>query len=50
MLHLLDIGHDFFLCEFLRRLPDQDMLFAEIFRGKYFVGRPGFQQKAATGD
>jgi len=34
MLHLVDVGNDFFLREFFRSLSDQDVLFVEVFRGE----------------
>ena len=50
MLHLLRVRQDFVDREFLRSLPDQELLLGEVFGRKYFVRAAGFKQEAATGD
>src|SRR5207247_8897982 len=48
VLHLLDVRDNLVGSEFLRRLTNQLMLFGEILRRQYFVGRALFEQKAAA--
>src|SRR2546426_6370726 len=50
VLHLLDVRDNLVGSEFLRRLTNQLMLFGEILRREYFVGRALFEQKAAARD
>ena len=50
VLDLLGVGQDFVDGEFFRRLPDQLVLFGEIFGSEYFIGTAGFEQEAAAGD
>jgi hypothetical protein len=48
VLDFLDIRQNLVDGKLFRRLPDELMLLAEIFRRENLVGLPGFQQKAAA--
>ena len=50
VLHLFNVGDDFFLCEFFRRLRDQLVLLAEILRREYVFHAALFQQPASALD
>ena len=50
VLNFFRVGQDFVDGEFFRRLPDQLVLFGEIFGRENFVGAAGFEQEAAAGD
>ena len=45
MLDFLGVRQDFVDREFLRSLPDQQLLLGEIFRSEYFVGRRDSSRK-----
>src|SRR5205809_6816617 len=50
VLHLRDVRDNLVGSEFLRRLTNQLMLFGEILRREYFVGRALCEHKAAARD